>query len=170
MVPTLALGIPGSTTTAIILAGLLVQGVRPGPHLFNEQPTLLYAVFSSMLARTCSISCSASSRRSYLPVWRRREAEAAEDEADDAARRKRATSRVSVKAITDPLVTDAETLENHGVSLVAINSNDAVSYPGDSFANMATVRTRARIQLFPTSTTASEASAARSRLATCSAV
>lgn len=50
MVPTLALGIPGSTTTAIILAGLIVQGVRPGPHLFTEQPVLLYAVFSSMLA------------------------------------------------------------------------------------------------------------------------
>jgi putative tricarboxylic transport membrane protein len=50
MVPTLALGIPGSATTAIMLAGLVVQGVRPGPHLFNEQPTLLYAVFASMLA------------------------------------------------------------------------------------------------------------------------
>src|SRR5215204_1553093 len=50
MVPTLALGIPGSTTTAIILAALLVQGVRPGPHLFTEQPALLWAVFSSMLA------------------------------------------------------------------------------------------------------------------------
>jgi putative tricarboxylic transport membrane protein len=50
MVPTLALGIPGSTTSAIILAGLMVQGVRPGPHLFNEQPTLLYVVFGSMLA------------------------------------------------------------------------------------------------------------------------
>ena len=50
MVPTLALGIPGSTTTAIILAGLMIQGVRPGPHLFTEQPTLLYVVFGSMLA------------------------------------------------------------------------------------------------------------------------
>jgi putative tricarboxylic transport membrane protein len=50
MVPTLALGIPGSTTAAIILAGMLIQGIRPGPHLFNEQPTLLYAVFASMLA------------------------------------------------------------------------------------------------------------------------
>src|SRR5687768_1137858 len=50
MVPTLALGIPGSGTTAIILAGLIVQGVRPGPHLFTEQPLLLYAVFSSMFA------------------------------------------------------------------------------------------------------------------------
>jgi putative tricarboxylic transport membrane protein len=50
MVPTLALGIPGSATAAIIMAALIVQGVRPGPHLFNEQPTLLYAVFFSMLA------------------------------------------------------------------------------------------------------------------------
>jgi putative tricarboxylic transport membrane protein len=50
MVPTLALGIPGSTVAAIILAGMIVQGVRPGPHLFNEQPQLLYAVFASMLA------------------------------------------------------------------------------------------------------------------------
>ena len=50
MIPTLALGIPGSTSTAIILAGLIIQGVRPGPHLFKEQPTLLYVVFASMLA------------------------------------------------------------------------------------------------------------------------
>lgn len=50
MVPTLALGIPGSTTAAIILAGMIIQGVRPGPHLFNEQPMFLYAVFASMLA------------------------------------------------------------------------------------------------------------------------
>lgn len=50
MVPALALGIPGSATTAIILAGLIVQGVRPGPHLFTEQPALLHAVFYSMLA------------------------------------------------------------------------------------------------------------------------
>ncbi len=50
MVPTLALGIPGSTTAAIILAGMMIQGVRPGPHLFTEQPKFLYAVFASMLA------------------------------------------------------------------------------------------------------------------------
>jgi putative tricarboxylic transport membrane protein len=49
MVPTLALGIPGSATTAIMLVALVVQGVRPGPHLFTEQTTLLYAVFASML-------------------------------------------------------------------------------------------------------------------------
>jgi putative tricarboxylic transport membrane protein len=49
MVPTLALGIPGSATTAIILGALLVHGLRPGPHLFNETPELLYAIFIAML-------------------------------------------------------------------------------------------------------------------------
>lgn len=49
MVPTLALGIPGSATTAIILGALVVHGLRPGPHLFTEQPTLLYSIFLAML-------------------------------------------------------------------------------------------------------------------------
>jgi len=49
MVPTLALGIPGSATAAVILGGLQVQGLRPGPLLFEEQPGLLYGIFYSML-------------------------------------------------------------------------------------------------------------------------
>ena len=49
MVPTLALGIPGSATTAVILTGLIVHGVRPGPSLFREQPDFLYGIFGAML-------------------------------------------------------------------------------------------------------------------------
>ena len=49
MVPTLALGIPGSATTAVILSAFLVLGIRPGPHLFNEQPQFVFAIFGSML-------------------------------------------------------------------------------------------------------------------------
>ena len=49
MVPTLALGIPGSATAAVIMGGLQVHGLRPGPHLFEEQPGLLYGIFISML-------------------------------------------------------------------------------------------------------------------------
>ena len=49
MVPTLALGIPGSATAAVILGGLQVQGLRPGPYLFEEQPGLLYGIFFAML-------------------------------------------------------------------------------------------------------------------------
>ena len=49
MVPTLALGIPGSATAAVILGGLQIHGLRPGPFLFESQPNLLYAIFFSML-------------------------------------------------------------------------------------------------------------------------
>jgi len=49
MVPTMVLGIPGSGTTAIILVGLMVHGLRPGPYLFTEQVTTVYQIFGSML-------------------------------------------------------------------------------------------------------------------------
>jgi putative tricarboxylic transport membrane protein len=49
MVPTLTLGIPGSGTTAVILGAFVIHGMRPGPLLFTTQPTLLYAVFISMI-------------------------------------------------------------------------------------------------------------------------
>jgi len=49
MVPTLALGIPGSATAAVILAGLMVHGLRPGPAMFTEQAGFAYAIFWSML-------------------------------------------------------------------------------------------------------------------------
>lgn len=53
MVPTLALGIPGSATAAVILGGLQVHGLRPGPYLFDEQPGLLYGIFFAMLLANC---------------------------------------------------------------------------------------------------------------------
>jgi putative tricarboxylic transport membrane protein len=49
MVPTLALGVPGSAVTAVILVGLTAQGVRPGPHLFEQQPEFIYAISVVML-------------------------------------------------------------------------------------------------------------------------
>jgi putative tricarboxylic transport membrane protein len=49
MVPTMVLGIPGSGTTAIILVGLLVHGLRPGPYLFTEQVDTVYQIFGAML-------------------------------------------------------------------------------------------------------------------------
>ncbi len=49
MVPTLALGIPGSATTAIILAALIMHGFRPGPFLMQQTPEFIYAIFGAML-------------------------------------------------------------------------------------------------------------------------
>ncbi len=48
MIPTMALGIPGSGTTAVILGALLVHGMRPGPLLFIQNTDVVYAVFIGM--------------------------------------------------------------------------------------------------------------------------
>ena len=49
MVPTLALGIPGSGTTAVILVALIMHGFRPGPYLMNQTPHFIYAIFGAMM-------------------------------------------------------------------------------------------------------------------------
>lgn len=48
MIPTLLLGIPGSATTAVILVGLMIHGLRPGPYLFDQQINSVYAIFGAM--------------------------------------------------------------------------------------------------------------------------
>ena len=48
MIPTMALGIPGSGTTAVILGALLIHGMRPGPLLFMQHANVVYAVFIGM--------------------------------------------------------------------------------------------------------------------------
>lgn len=46
--PLLALGIPGSGTAAILLGGLMMWGLRPGPLLFTEEPEFVWGLISSM--------------------------------------------------------------------------------------------------------------------------
>ena len=49
MVPLLTLGIPGSGTTAVMLAALMMLGVRPGPTLFEQHPEIAWGVIASLL-------------------------------------------------------------------------------------------------------------------------
>lgn len=49
MVPLLALGIPGSATTAIMIGGLTIHGIVPGPMMLVQNPALVYSVFIGML-------------------------------------------------------------------------------------------------------------------------
>jgi putative tricarboxylic transport membrane protein len=48
LVPLLTLGIPGSGTTAILLAALVLWGFKPGPLLIPEHPELFWGLVSSM--------------------------------------------------------------------------------------------------------------------------
>jgi len=49
MVPMLALGIPGSAATAVLLAALVLLGIRPGPMLMTQQADLVWGLIASML-------------------------------------------------------------------------------------------------------------------------
>jgi putative tricarboxylic transport membrane protein len=48
LIPMLALGIPGSASTAVLLAALVLQGIRPGPTLLVEQADLVWGLVASM--------------------------------------------------------------------------------------------------------------------------
>ena len=48
MVPLLALGIPGSGTTAVMLAAFQLYGLRPGPLLFTENRELVWGLIASL--------------------------------------------------------------------------------------------------------------------------
>ena len=47
MLPMLTLGIPGSPTTAILLGGMVIWGLTPGPRLFAEQPEFVWGLIGS---------------------------------------------------------------------------------------------------------------------------
>lgn len=53
MVPLLTLGIPGDTTTAMLLGALTLHGLTPGPLLFQNQADVVYGIFAAMLI--CSV-------------------------------------------------------------------------------------------------------------------
>lgn len=49
LIPTLTLGIPGNSVTAILLGGLVIQGLRPGPDLFTIHGKITYTFFAGFV-------------------------------------------------------------------------------------------------------------------------
>ncbi|HMM22568.1 MAG TPA: tripartite tricarboxylate transporter permease [Selenomonadales bacterium] len=48
MIPLMALAIPGSSTTAILLTGFMMFGLQPGPLLFTQHPDIAWSLIASM--------------------------------------------------------------------------------------------------------------------------
>jgi putative tricarboxylic transport membrane protein len=48
LLPMLTLGIPGSPTAAVLLGGLMIWGLQPGPMLFVEKPDFVWGLIASM--------------------------------------------------------------------------------------------------------------------------
>jgi putative tricarboxylic transport membrane protein len=49
LIPMLSLGIPGSASTAVLLAALVLHGVRPGPNLMTQEAPLVWSLIASMV-------------------------------------------------------------------------------------------------------------------------
>lgn len=48
MVPMLSLGVPGSPTSAVLMAGLFIWGLQPGPLLFIDHPDFVWGLIASI--------------------------------------------------------------------------------------------------------------------------
>ncbi len=52
LVPMMTLGIPGDPVTAVLMGGLLIQGLRPGPLLFSEHMDVVIGMFTAFFVAT----------------------------------------------------------------------------------------------------------------------
>jgi len=50
LIPSLALGIPGDASSAVLIGALLILGIFPGPTLFEQQPEIVGGIFLVYLA------------------------------------------------------------------------------------------------------------------------
>jgi putative tricarboxylic transport membrane protein len=55
IIPVLTLAIPGSAPAAVLMAAMIIHGVRPGPMIMTEAPTFVYEVVAMMLFATIGI-------------------------------------------------------------------------------------------------------------------
>ncbi|GHA96601.1 tripartite tricarboxylate transporter permease [Modicisalibacter luteus] len=55
LIPTIALGIPGSSSTAILLGALMVHGILPGPNLLTEHGDVTYTLIWAVMLSTVSL-------------------------------------------------------------------------------------------------------------------
>lgn len=66
LIPMLTLGIPGDPITAILLGALMIQGLIPGPLLFQQNPQFVYSIFwAFFVANLLNLGIALSS----IKIW-----------------------------------------------------------------------------------------------------
>lgn len=55
LIPLLTLGIPGDTVTAMLLGGLMIHGLQPGPRLFETSGDMVWAILAAAFIANCLI-------------------------------------------------------------------------------------------------------------------
>ena len=55
LVPLLSFGIPGSNSTAILLGGFLIHGIRPGPMLFERSANIVHSLYAGLFTAAVAL-------------------------------------------------------------------------------------------------------------------
>ncbi|AOT72080.1 tripartite tricarboxylate transporter permease [Geosporobacter ferrireducens] len=55
IIPLLTLGIPGDSVTAMMLGGLIIHGITPGPLIFQQNGQMVYAIFAAMIVASIAM-------------------------------------------------------------------------------------------------------------------
>ncbi|QYN20539.1 tripartite tricarboxylate transporter permease [Amycolatopsis sp. DSM 110486] len=66
MIPLLSLGLPGSASTSVMLAALVLYGVQPGPLLFTDHPEIGWPVIASLYLGTIALLVL---NLPLIPMW-----------------------------------------------------------------------------------------------------
>ncbi|WP_413733447.1 tripartite tricarboxylate transporter permease [Sodalis sp. RH21] len=66
MIPLLSLGLPGSASTTVMLAALLLYGIQPGPLLFTNHPEIVWPVIASLYLGTVALLIL---NLPMIPLW-----------------------------------------------------------------------------------------------------
>ena len=69
LLPMIALGIPGSPTAAVLLGGLLIWGLQPGPLLFTEQKDFVWGLIASMYLGNLVLLCRKHHHAIHDRAW-----------------------------------------------------------------------------------------------------
>ncbi len=71
LVPTLTLGIPGESVTAVLMGGLIIHGLQPGPELFTTYAGMTYTFFAGfVLVQFCMLAIGMAGCRGFAQIAR----------------------------------------------------------------------------------------------------
>ena len=57
LIPLLGLGIPGDIEAAILIGAFLIQGLTPGPFIFQEAPDVVYGIYIGLIVANMVLLC-----------------------------------------------------------------------------------------------------------------
>ncbi|MCR4667011.1 MAG: tripartite tricarboxylate transporter permease [Desulfovibrio sp.] len=71
LIPTLTLGIPGESVTAVLMGGLIIHGLQPGPELFTTYANMTYTFFGGfVLIQFCMLAVGLFGCKGFAQIAR----------------------------------------------------------------------------------------------------